>query len=53
MAKKSSFSSQGRKPKRYYGAKKNCNNITKQFNICPALQQFTQRGNYYSEILFM
>jgi len=50
MAKKRAASSQGRKPKRYYGSKKSWNNITKEFPISPALQAFTRTSNLYSEI---
>ncbi len=50
MAKKRAASSQGRKPKRYYGSKKSWNNITKEFPISPALQAFTRTSNPYSEI---
>ncbi len=47
LGRKKSRVSMGKKPKKYYGKKKSCNNITKEFTICPALQQFTGTKKAY------
>ena len=46
MGKKSSHA-MGKPPKKFYGINKSCNNITKKFSICPALQQFTGTKEAY------